>query len=247
MRAVRLRFPQVSPMYRPPHKVGFLIKKNVSRQCRTRHSPMDTENKSVVSDVDISEHEKVATGKDEERRAELISYLGLTDDETNKPLIDKFFTREKGLRSGYGKLLGSFKELKKGSGSSPAAPKNDAQSAFDVEKFRSETEAALRTKFDDEFLEEFNYSDKLKAEVRDYAKLKNLSARGATKADYIKSLMEKEDAERKAAEAANNGDGAGKSGKDGETGMPEKFTNPAFMITPEGQKEFAEWLASQKK
>jgi hypothetical protein len=208
---------------------------------------MDPENKSVISDADISEHEKVATGKDEERRAELISYLGLTDDETNKPLIDKFFNREKGLRSGYGKLLGSFKELKKNNPSNPAASKNDASGAFDVEKFRSETEASLKARFDEEFLEESDYSDSLKAEIRKITKLNNVSARAATKDPYIKHLIDQEVQAKRTAEAANNGDGAGKSGKEGENGMPEKFTNPAFMITPEGQKEFAEWLASQKK
>lgn len=209
--------------------------------------PMDPENKNVVSDVDISEHEKSAGGKAEERRAELVAYLGLEDNDANKPLIDKFFTRESGLRSGYGKLLGNFKELKKGGSTSSNPSKSAKQGDFDPEKFRIDTEAAVASRFNEEFLEESDFSDGLKAEIRKIIKLNNVSARAAMKDPYIKYLHDGEVASKRVAEAANNGDGAGKSGKEGDaSAMPDKFTDPKFMLTEQGRKEYEEWLASKK-
>ncbi len=105
----------------------------------------------------------------------------------------------------------------------------------------------MKTRFDEEYLEDSEYSDNLKVEIRKIAKLNNVSARAATKDSYIKHLLDGEAAAKRAAEAANNGDGAGKGGQEGDDKMPEKFMDPKFVISEDGRKQNAEWEASKKK
>ena len=207
---------------------------------------MDDKDQGVLSDAEITEQENVANVKEDNLRSMIIKDLGLTEDDTNKALIEKIVSREKGLRSGHGKLLGKYKAIR-GTQSTSVTPKNEPKGDFDPEKFRNETEAALKTRFDEEFLEDSDYSDTLRAEIRKIAKLNNVSARAATKDPYIKHLLDAETTAKRAAEAANNGDGAGRGGQGGDGKMPEKFMDPKFMITEQGRKEYAEWEASKKK
>ncbi len=60
-----------------------------------RPVPWMTKKKGVLSDAEITEQENVADVKDNGLRSMIIKDLGLTEDDTNKDLIEKIVGREK--------------------------------------------------------------------------------------------------------------------------------------------------------
>jgi len=206
---------------------------------------MDPENNNTPTPEEIQmDQEALAEAKEDEIRSSFASELGLSEDnEDHKGYLDKLVAREKESRK---KLSGAISQKIKWRDKANAPKPQTQQEAGkpDADEGK-QTEAQIAARFDEEFLEDSDYSDDLKSEIRKIAKLNGVSARKATKDSYIVHLIEKEAAEAKAQEAANNGAGSGRGGKDGGDSMPSKFTDPKFMITADGQKEYNEWLTSQ--
>lgn len=207
---------------------------------------MNPETETTPSAEELqSEQESLAEVKDDDLRSSVVSSLGLEDNETNKGTIDKVVEMRKEMHGKLSKAISQkikFRDQLKGF--TPKPPEANKTNATDVSK---QTEATITERFNEEFLEDSEFSDNLKAEIRKISKLNGVTARTATKDSYIKHLIEKETAEKRALEAASNGNGAGKNGQDGGDSMPAKFNDPKFMITEQGQKEYAEWEKSKSK
>jgi hypothetical protein len=204
---------------------------------------MDTD-KDVLSDDALAEQEKEAVADDSALRTKIVSELGLTDDDTNKELIDKMVKREAGLRGGFGKLLKSHKALKTNkSAPIPPAPKQDEKSELTPEQIREQTRAEVRGELDNEFLEQSDFSDELKSKIKSHAKAEGISARAAAKSDYIVFLKDKEDKQKRADEAADNGTRKGKQGKAVDTSKPLD-PKDYDLSTEEGRKA---WTDAKKE
>ena len=191
-----------------------------------------------------ADQEGLAEVKDEEVRSSIVSSLGLEDNEANKGLIDKLVERDKGGRKKLSEAIGQKIKWRDTANGKSQTVKKEGEGTTTAKT----TEEQITERFDDEFLDETDYSDGLKAEIKKIAKLNGTSARKATKDPYIAHLIDKETADKRNAEAANNGSGAGKENGGGGSNagdMPAKFTDPAFMITEAGQKEYADWLTSR--
>lgn len=207
---------------------------------------------NVLSDEEITEQDKVADVKDEALRAEIAETLGLEDDDENKERIDKALEREKGLRSGYGKLLGKYKVLR---GQTPPKPKEEKKpdtkvegQTFDPEQIRKDAEAATLKTINENFLDDSDYSDETKAKIRDsLVRNPGKTVQWVMKNDdYTKFVVNQEAEAKRAGEAAKNGTGEGRHGKSSQEGeMPDKFTDPKFMLTEEGRKEYEEWVKNK--
>lgn len=197
------------------------------------------------------EQEALAEVEDGDLRSNVIESLGLEENDDNSELINKVVEHEKANREKLSKAIGQkidWREKAKQSNTQPEKQSGEEKDSqpLDVEAIRKETEATVRQQLDDEFLEESDYSDKLKEEMRKVAKINGTSVRAVVKDSYIQHLVEGEQSEQRAAEAANNGTGERRSGTDAGSEMPDKFNDPAFMSSEEGQKEYSEWEKSRQ-
>lgn len=210
---------------------------------------MDKENDFVLSDDAIAEQEN-STNVGDTLRSELAESLGLADDEDHKELLDKAVEREQKLRSGYGELLGkkyipmkkAYQELLKNN------PPKDKSNDFDPEKVREQTRADTINFLNEQALDESDYSDEFKGKIREeLTRNPGKTVSSVLKnSDYLKFHKEKEDEVRRIAEAAKNGNGQNGTTKTDGGSMPDKFSDPKFMATEEGRKEFDEWSKANK-
>lgn len=211
---------------------------------------MDKENDFVLSDEAVAEQEKTAV-VDENFRSKFVEDLGLSDDDDSKDLIDRLVERETKLRAGYGELLGKkyiplkqkYQEL------STQINAGKDNKSLTSEEIRNTAKEAAFSEINDNFLDESDYSDELKGKIREELKRNpGKTALWVTKnSDFVQFHLNKELEAKKAAEAANNGNGEGLSSKTEGVNMPDKFNDPAYMITEEGRKEYAEWEKANKK
>lgn len=206
---------------------------------------MDNQEKDfVLSDEAIAEQEKTSEAGGT-LRSEISKSIGLEDNEDNKEVIDKLVDREKDLRKGYGELLGkkyiplkkAYQELEENLNS-----KSDSNKDFDPDEFRKQVQQETVSTLNEQFLEASDFSDEFKSKVRE--ELNRNPGKPAQsilkESEYLQFYKEKEDKERKIQEASENGTGQKGTSQDGKK-MPDKFNDPKFMATPEGQKEFDEW------
>jgi len=213
---------------------------------------METEqNDFVLSDDAIAEQGKVGD-VGETLRSELAESLGLADDEDHKDVLDKAVERELGLRKGYGELLGKkYIPMKKAYQELVNDPrlKSEKPEGFDPDKFSEKVKGETLGILNEQFLDDSDYTDEFKGKIREELGrnpgktisfvLKN--------SDYLKFYKEKEDEAQRVAEAANNGNGQNGTTKMDGGNMPDKFSDPKFMATEEGRKEFDEWTKANKK
>lgn len=190
------------------------------------------------------EQESLAEAKEDTIRASLAEALGLADDDTNKDVLDRAVKREMESRKKFSTVIGQkikYREAAKGTAKAPESK------ALDAEAIRKQTAEDVQNRFNEEYLEDSEFSDEIKAEIREWTKFKGVSAKAATKAPHIATMIAEHKKELKNQEAAENGSGARQSGKDGAEGMPDKFMDPRYMSTPEGQKAYDEWEKSHKE
>src|SRR5690606_19444961 len=118
-----------------------------------------------------------------------------------------------------------------------------SKTELDADAIRKQAEEAAFNKINETFLDESEYSDEFKQKVRnELERNPGKTAQSLIKnSEYLQFHLEKEIAEKRAAEAASNGNGERKGAQDGSEGMPDRFTDPTYMVTPEGQKDFEEW------
>ena len=209
---------------------------------------MDTENNSGVptpEELQV-EQESLAELKDSDLRTSVIDSLGLEDNEDNVDIIDKALEREKDYRKKLSSAIGAKIKYREQLGQFSQIPPttNKSKTEFDADAIRKQTEDTVRAQFDEEYLEDSEFSDTLKAEMRKVAKLNGTTVRASTKDSYIQHLMEKETQEKRIKEAANNGNGERKGTNGSGSGVPDRFTS-VYMATEEGRKDYDAWSASQ--
>lgn len=206
-----------------------------------------------MSDEALAEQEQNANGG-EDLRANLVESLGLTDDDDHKDIIDKAVEREQKLRSGYGELLGKkYIPLKKAYQELSSDPRLKEESKkknsdFDPDEFRQQIKQDLIQEQNESFLDDSGYSDDFKQKVREeLGRNPGKSAQSVlNNSEYLKFFKDKEQADKRNGEAANNGSSqGGKQNLDAQD-VPEKFNDPKFMATEEGRKEFDDWAKANK-
>lgn len=196
---------------------------------------------NVLSDEQIAEQEKVAVAEGDEFRAKVVAELGLSDDDDHKELIDKVVEREAGLRKGFGNLLGKYKNLRSTAKPAPTpAAKQENNSQLDAEQIRTQTETTVKAQLEQRDLDEMEYPDEIKADIKKLAQLKGISVRKAAKDPYIQHLITEANADNRNHEATvTRTPHATPTRTDGK---------PEFnMATDEGRKAFKEWKASRRK
>lgn len=213
---------------------------------------MNENNEFVLSDEAIAEQGKIADAGDD-LRTSIAEFLGLTDDDDTSDLLDRFTEREQNLRKGYGELLGrKYIPLKKAYQNlvnDPRFKEEKGKSDFDPEAFRKEVQVDTLNSFNEQYLDESDFSDEFKIKVKEELNRNpGKTAQFVLKnSDYLNFLKDKESGNRRAQEAANNGTGQSGSKRDGDGSIPEKFIDPKFMSTEKGRKEFDEWSQANSK
>ena len=187
----------------------------------------------VLSDEQIAEQETQAVAEGAEFRAKIVSELGLVEDDTNKGFIDKVVEREAGLRKGFGKLLGNYKKLKS-TVKPPQQSQQQQPQPLDAETIRKQTEDTVNQQLEQRDLNEMDYPDEIKEQIKTVAKIKNVSVRQAAKDPYIQHLVSQAIAEGRVQEAA-----IPRTQTSTSSAKPLDTTKPEFdMSTPEGRKAF---------
>jgi len=204
---------------------------------------MENENHTPSPEELQVEQESLAEVADDKLRQSVIDSLGLEDNDTYATVIEKAIEREKAHRQKLSAAISAKinwrTKAQSGLNQTKSQDKSKTES-FDPDSIRKQTEETVKAQFDEEYLEESDFSDKLKAEMRKVAKINGTTVRAATKDSYIQFLIEKETAEKRALEAGNSGSGA-KKGTKTDGAMPDEFNDPSYMATPEGQKAYDAW------
>jgi len=207
--------------------------------------PMEQQNNTPSPEELQVEQESLAEVQDADLRSSVLDSLGLEADDNNEDLVNKLVEREKSSRQKLSSAIGAKikyrTELEKFNQKPEQKKPEQSKTEFDADSIRKQTEQTVKAQFDEEYLEESEYSDELKAELRKVAKLNETTVRAATKDSYIQYLIEKETDGKRISEAAKNGGGSAKSSKGNSGEMPDQFTDAAYMATPEGQKAYDEW------
>jgi hypothetical protein len=207
--------------------------------------PMENQNNTPSPEELQVEQESLAEVQDADLRSSVLDSLGLEADDNNEDLVNKLVEREKSSRQKLSSAIGAKikyrTELEKFNQKPEQKEPEQSKTEFDADSIRKQTEQTVKAQFDEEYLEESEYSDELKAELRKVAKLNETTVRAATKDSYIQYLIEKETDGKRISEAAKNGGGSAKSSKGNSGEMPDQFTDSAYMATPEGQKAYDEW------
>lgn len=194
----------------------------------------ENEKQNSPSESELQDEQSaLAEVQDDELRKSLVSELNLSDD-YDSDLIEKLFEREKENRKKLSAAIGQkikYRDLaneRKGTqgGSSPDTLK--------------QIEAQIQERFNEEYLEDLDYSDELKGEIRKLAKYEGITARAATKNNYIAHLISEEQKKRTQDEAAAGGSSA-RQGENSGSKIPAEFTDPRKMIDPEVRARFEEW------
>lgn len=195
----------------------------------------------VPEDEAKAETQALAEAKAEEVRKEIVTALGLTDDDTHKPVIDKAVERELAHRKNLSVAIGQKRNWRdKAKALVPAPQSQQNGTTLDAETVRKQTEASVTEKLEQRDLEEMGLPEDIESEVKKLSQIKGISVRKAAKDPYIVHLIEKAVAEKRIIEAGNSRTPRSTTAaQDGDT--PPKFD----MSTEQGRKDFNEWSKSQ--
>lgn len=210
---------------------------------------MDPEkNNNLSPEEHTAEQEALAEAKEDDVRAKVIADLGLEDNDNNKSIIDKVVGREMEHRSTLSKAVKQKIDWRTkalgpdGKPKDPQKPDESKVDPTDPEAIRKAAAEATRAEFEQRDLDEMDYSDEVKEQIKRVAKYNNSSIRAAAKDPYIQSLIENETKQRKADEAAENGSGKTRSGVQIDTSKPLD-PKDFDLSTEEGR---AEWEEAKK-
>lgn len=182
----------------------------------------------------------------DEIREKLAEELGI-DPEDEADLLDKLVDREKAQRerlSGAIKQKISWREKAQASKKTPA--KGGGKPNEEIEDFDNKFEKRFQEEMEKRDLESLNIPEDLKSEVKDFAKVKNISIKEAAKLPYIQSRvreLEKEERIKNATPRRSN-KGGYSSGVD-----PSKPLNPGDFdhSTKEGREEWKKAKEDRRK
>ncbi len=189
-----------------------------------------------------AEQEALAEGKADEVRAKIVSELGLSDDDQNKTLIDGLVQRELGHKKKLSEAIGQkIKYREQLKGPKPSTPVTPATQPLDAEGIRKQAEDATIATLEQRDLDEMDYPDEIKTEIKNVAKFQGVSVRKAAKTGYIQHLISE-------AVKAGKIDEAAVTRTPHSTPTAPQGKMPQFdMSTPEGRKAFDEWKKANGK
>ena len=205
---------------------------------------MDKETTPTAEELQV-EQESLAEVQDDDLRSSLIDSLGLEANEDNEDLISKLVEREREHRSKLSGAIGTkIKYREQLSQFKSSTANNQPKVENDADAIRKQQEAIVAERFNEEYLEDSDFSDNIKQEIREWTKYKGVSAKAASKAPHIATMIDAFAKEQQLKEAAQNGGGSKGGAKTGDTGVPDRFT-AAYMATEEGRKDYDAWSSSQ--
>ena len=200
---------------------------------------MEEKDTIVTPDEAQAEQEALAVAKDDEIRADVVSSLGLEENDDNREFIEKLVAREKENR---GKLSTAIRQKinwreKATKAPTPPAPNQPRteQHQYDPDAVRKQTETTVRAELEQRDLDEMEYSDEIKADIKKLAQLQGVSVRKAAKDPYIQHRIEQAKAAERPLEAGVPRTPHAASART--EGQAPKFD----MSTEEGRKAFKEW------
>jgi hypothetical protein len=203
---------------------------------------MDENNNIVSPDEAQAEQEALAEAKVDEVRAKVVTDLGLTDDDTNKPVIDKLVERELSHKKKLSEAIGQkikWRDTAKTAKPIQQTQQQQQNTPLDAETIRKQTEATVTASLEQRDLDEMDYSDEIKAEIKRVARVNNTSVRAAEKDPYIQYRITQ-------ANATNRNTEAGISPSRKSTAV-QSTTIPKFdLSTEEGRKDYDAWKQSKK-
>lgn len=201
---------------------------------------MDTNETVVTPDEAKAEEEALTEAKEDEVRAKVIADLGLSEDD-NSELIDKVVEREIANRKKLSEAIGQkIKYRDAATKSKPAQQEKKDTQSFDPEAIRKQAETAALATLEQRDLEEMEYPDEIKAEIKRVAQVQGVSVRKAEKDPYIQHRIAEAVADNRVNEAAVT-----RTPKSTKAATDAK---PDFdMSTEEGRKAFDEWKKSKKE
>lgn len=201
---------------------------------------MDTNEPIVSPDEAKAEQEALVEAKADEVRAKIVTDLGLADDDDNKPVIDKLVERELSHKKKLSEAIGQkIKWRDQVKVAKPAQPVKKDEQSFSADDIRKQAETAVEARLEQRDLDEMDYSDEIKAEIKKVAQIQGVSVRQAVKDPYIQARIDKVKAADRVTEA-----GTARSSKAiplNAKGMP-KFD----FSTEKGRKDYDEWKAARK-
>lgn len=197
----------------------------------------------VPEDEAKAESQALAEAKAEEVRKEVASALGLTDDDANKPVLDKAVERELSHRKNLSTAIGQKRTWRdKAKAVVTAKPPSDQNKQFDPEAFRKQTEADVKEQLTQRDLDEMSYPDDIKAEIKSWAQYKGISVRAAEKAAHITQMIEQAVKDKRIDESTVTRTRRTTAAPAQDGGKAPNFD----MSTEAGRKAFDEWKASRR-
>lgn len=196
-----------------------------------------------------AEQEELAEAKVEDIREKLASDLGLSE-EDNKDVLDKLVAREvdsrKRLSTAVRQKIDWRTKAMGSDGKQKETRKSSDKETMDPDAIRKAAEEAAEARLEMRDLEEMDYSDSIKEQIKKVAKLNGSSVRAAAKDPYIQSLVEQAAKQAAANEAADNGSKRSRAGVRFDTSKP---LNPADfdLHTEAGRKEWADAKAAKRQ
>lgn len=166
-------------------------------------------------------------------KKEIIEEMGLDEvDDADK--IEKFVAREVKSRTVASKAIGSKIKTRDELNKLKEKPETKVDPS-DIDK-------AVDAKLEKRDLEALDYPDALKETIKKVASSQGISIKEALKDPYIKFKVDEADKEKAAEDAS-----VGRTNKNGASKKFDFDKPPApDMSTPEGQKEWDEWIAAAK-
>jgi hypothetical protein len=202
-------------------------------------------NTNLTPEEQNAEQEMLAEAKEDEIREKIVSELGLSDD--NSDLIDKLVQRELDNRKKLSTAVRQKIDWRtKASQTNP--PKQDSgktddknQQYMTPEEVQRAAEAATEARLEQRDLDEMDYPDEIKEEIKKFARQNNVSVRKAEQDQYIKYVIGEHQKQQRINEAADNGSRRRKTGITYDTSKPLNPQDFDFS-TEEGR---AEWEAAK--
>jgi hypothetical protein len=199
---------------------------------------MDEKDIIVSPDEAKAEQEALAEAKADEIRSRVASELGLSEDDA---VVEKVVQRELDHKKKLSEAIGQkikYRDAAKGSKPATPAPAQPAAPALDPEEIRKQTEMTVTERLEQRDLDEMEYPDDVKAQIKEYARFKGISVRKAEKEPVIQVLIDQAKA-------------AGRITEAGVTRTPrptptQSANMPNFdMSTEEGRKQYDDWMKNK--
>jgi hypothetical protein len=204
---------------------------------------MDNNNDIVVSPDELKADEEIQKGvTDDELKSKVAEEFGLNP-ETDTEMLDKLVAKEK---SHHEKLSNAIKQKISWRTKVTASKPDEKGGSLKPEDVGNLVDQKVRETLENRDLESLSVSDEIKAEIKDLAKLKNISVRDASKLPYIVSKIEEAEKEERIKNGTPKRTNAG--GKTIAIDPSKPLNSSDFDLgTDEGRKSWNEAKAERAK